>query len=124
MSFKGRSCLNFPVALGLCWLATSNQACADTDSVTIARATVFKGTSTYPGMLVTISPAYPSLDGCSNTAGQYVFIDFSSQTAPTGRDLYAAVLGAMLAGHTVKFGTIGCTSDGAYPLVTAVSVDP
>ena len=109
--------------VGLACLVASHSSFADTNSVTVTELTILPGTSTYPGMLVTISPTYPGLDGCGQP-GQYVFIDFSSQTPPTGRDLYAAVLAAMLAGHTVRFGTIGCTSDGYYPLVKAVSVDP
>jgi hypothetical protein len=96
---------------------------AGTNSVTVVRPSVYMGT-TYPGVLVQISPAYPGLEGCSNTAGQFVFIDFSTQTAPNGRDLYAAVLAAFLAGHTVSFGTRGCTSDGSYPVVYGLSVDP
>lgn len=123
MHLKGKSDLSLSTMLGIIWLSSSSPAIADTNSVTITGATIYKGT-TYPGMLVSISPAYPGLDGCSNAAGQYVFIDFSNQTAPTGRDLYAAVLGAMLAGHTVRFGTVGCSSDGAYAMVTSVSVDP
>jgi hypothetical protein len=109
--------------LGLSWLVAD----ANTNSVTIVRPSVYMGTAypgVYQGVLVQISPAYPGLEGCSNAAGQYVFIDFSPQTSPNGRDLYAAVLAAFLAGHTVSFGTHGCTSDGAIPVVYGLNVDP
>jgi hypothetical protein len=113
----------FVIGSALLLVLSWSVAEADTNSVTIVRPSIFMGTH-YPGLLVQISPAYPGLEGCSNAAGQYVFVDFSIQTAPNGRDLYAAVLAAFLAGHTVSFGTHACTTDGAYPIVTAVSVDP
>jgi hypothetical protein len=122
MSLKSR--LSHPVIkLVVAAILLVNVAHADTNSVTIVRPTVFLGT-TYPGVLILISPTYPGLDGCSNSSGQYVFIDYSTQTAPGGRDLYAQVLSAFLTGHTVAFGTQGCSSDGSYPRVVSVSIDP
>jgi len=113
----------FAPILGILGALLASASIADTNSVTVVRTAIYMG-STYPGMLVSISPAYPGLDGCSNTAGQYVFIDFAAQTVPSGRDLYASVLAAYLSGHTVAFGTQGCSSDGSYPVVVAVAINP
>ena len=109
--------------LGILGALLGSASFADTGSVTVVRTSIYMG-STYPGMLVTISPAYPGLDGCSNTPGQYLFINFAAQTVPSGRDLYASVLAGYLAGHTIAFGTLGCSSDGSYPVVVAVNIDP
>ncbi len=123
MSFEHKLSWLVSVALGIIGITVPASSFADTNSVTIVRTTIYMG-STYTGALITISPAYPGLGGCLNSAGQYVFIDFSAQTAPSGRDLYASVLAAFLAGRTVSFGTTGCSSDGWYPLARAVGVDP
>jgi hypothetical protein len=103
---------------------TSSVALADTNAVTIETATIYMGSS-YPGALVKISPAYPAgLGGCSYTTGNYVFIDFAAQVTPSGRDLYASVVAAFMAGHQVAFGTSGCSSDGAYPRASAINLLP
>ncbi len=103
---------------------TSPVALANTNAVTVEMTTVYMG-STYPGALVKISPAYPAgLGGCSYTTGDYVFIDFAAQVTPSGRDLYASVVAAFMAGRQVSFGTSGCSSDGAYPRAYGVNLLP
>jgi hypothetical protein len=87
-----------------------------------ASISIYMGTNT-PGALVLISPAQPSgLTGCTDTTGNYVFINFTSTVSPTGRDLYASVLAAMLAGQAVSFGTSGCDPTGYYPQVYGLNV--
>jgi hypothetical protein len=84
---------------------------------------IYAGSSGTTGVLVTISPPQPStLTGCTDTSGNYVFINFSSTVLPTGRDLYASVLAAMFAGQAVAFGTSGCDPNGTYPQAYAVNI--
>jgi hypothetical protein len=77
---------------------------------------IYMGSSGTTGVLVAISPR------CTDTAGDYVFINFSSTVLPTGRDLYATVLAAMLASQPVAFGTSGCDPTGYYPQVYGVNL--
>jgi len=71
-----------------------------------------------------ITPAWPGAEGCSNSSGNQVWIDFSGAAQPDGRSLYATVLAAYLAGHTLGFGVTGCGAGGQYPLVYRVDVGP
>jgi hypothetical protein len=94
-----------------------------TNETPISSINLYGGSSLTPGALVVISPAQPAnLQGCSYTGGAYVWISFSSSTAPTGRDIYASVLAALIAGQQVAFVTSGCDPTGAYPQVTTVTI--
>jgi len=70
------------------------------NNVTVIETTIYMG-STRTGALVKFSPASPGLEGCSYAGGNYVFIDYAAQVTPSGRDLYATVLAAYLAGRTI-----------------------
>jgi hypothetical protein len=84
---------------------------------------IYMGSSGTTGVIVLISPAQPTtLTGCTDTAGNYVFINFASTTAPTGRDLYATVLAALLASQPISFATSGCDPTGTYPQVSGLTI--
>ncbi len=111
------------ILLGLGTLAVApTAALANTNTVTITMTTVYMG-STRTGALIQISPAYPGMNGCTYATGDQIFIDFAAQVTPGGRDLYATVLAAYLAGRQVSFGTQGCTSEG-FPIAYGVNVLP
>jgi hypothetical protein len=93
------------------------------DGVTVVLATVYMG-STASGAYVKFSPAKPGFGGCTYTAGDLAWIDFSAQVTPNGRDVYATALAAYLAGHTIGIGVNGCSTGGVYPLVTGINVYP
>ena len=90
------------------------------NNVTVIETTIYMG-STRTGALVKFSPASPGLEGCSYAGGNYVFIDYAAQVTPNGRDLYATVLAAYLAGRTIGIGTSGCTAEG-FPIVYGINV--
>jgi hypothetical protein len=103
----------------MCGIATAGS----TTSQVPTTVAIYAGTSGTTGVLVTISPAQPStLTGCTDTSGNYVFINFASTVLPTGRDLYASVLAAMFAGQAVSFGTSGCDPTGTYPQAYGVNI--
>jgi len=91
---------------------------------TITSMGTYTGTSGATGAWVIFSPAIPSLEGCSNAAGNQVWIDFSSTVQPDGKTLYATVLAAYLSGHTVGFGVSSCVQAGQLPLVYRVDLFP
>lgn len=95
-----------------------------TNTVTITTLTIYMAANT-TGALVKFTPANPSgLTGCTYTTGDYVFIDFSATGNPNGRDLYASLLAATMAGKQVDIGTLGCGDGGYYPLAYGVNVYP
>ena len=77
-----------------------------------------------PGAVITFSPGIAGLEGCSNTAGNAVWIEFASTTQPDGKALYASVMAATLAGKVVTFGVAGCADANQLPLVYRVDVNP
>jgi hypothetical protein len=91
---------------------------------TITSMGSYTGASGAQGAWVVFSPAIPSLEGCSNTAGNQVWIDFSSTVQPDGKTIYATVLAAFLSGHTVGFGVSGCVDGDQLPLVYRVDLYP
>ncbi len=91
---------------------------------TITSMGTYTGASGSQGAWVIFSPAIPSLEGCSNTAGNTVWIDFSSTVQPDGKTIYATVLAAFLSGHAVGFGVTGCVDAGQLPLVYRVDLYP
>ena len=91
---------------------------------TITSMGSYTGASGATGAWVVFSPAIPGLEGCSNTAGNQVWIDFSSTVQPDGKTIYATVLAAFLSGHAIGFGVGGCADAGQLPLVYRVDVYP
>jgi hypothetical protein len=97
-------------------------ATAQVSGVTITAISIYAGNSGSQGAVITFSPGIAGLEGCTNTAGKAVWIDFSSATPPDGKSLYASVLAARLAGQVVTFGVGGCADAGQLPLVYRVDV--
>ena len=111
----------FIVATAIC-LSPAVSTAGGVQNVTVVELTIYMGT-TLPGALVKFSPAAQGLEGCSYSVGDYVFINFAAQTVPSGRDVYASVLAAYMAGRSIGIGTNGCNSSG-YPIVYGVNVNP
>jgi hypothetical protein len=97
-------------------------AISQVPSSTIMSMGSYTGASGALGAWVIFSPAIPSLEGCSNTAGNQVWIDFSSTAQPDGKTIYATVLAAFLSGHAVGFGVNTCVQSGQIPLVYRVDL--
>lgn len=93
-------------------------------AATVTQISSYTGASGALGAYVVFSPAVPGLEGCGNTAGNQVWIDFSSTVQPDGKTIYATVLGAFLTGHSIGFGVNGCVDAGQLPLVYRVDVHP
>src|SRR5437588_10533517 len=85
--------------------------------VTVTGVHIYMGTSGggATGVYVDITPGHPGLEGCTYSAGTELWIEFSTQTSPGGKDLYATVYSAFIAGRTMTFGVSGCGFDGQYP---------
>ena len=113
------------VALVFCSTATAPaQARTTVPPMTITKVGIYSGASGAEGAYVYISPGIPGLEGCSNSAGNEVWIDFSSTVEPTGKSLYATVMAGWLAGYTVAFEVSGCVAAGQVPLVYNVEIGP
>ena len=67
-------------------------------SATVTQVSIYAGSSAQ-GAVLYITPAVPNLEGCTNTAGNLLWIDFSSATQPDGKALYATVLAALAQGQ-------------------------
>jgi hypothetical protein len=91
---------------------------------TITYVAIYAGSSGATGAYVVFSPGITGLEGCSNTPGNEVWIDFSSTTEPTARALYATVLAASLAGRAITLEVNGCALGGELPLVYQVAFAP
>jgi hypothetical protein len=118
--------LKFVIAMIFASLAPLNAALAlsQVPASTITLMGSYTGASGAQGAWVYFSPAIPNLEGCGNTAGNQVWIDFSSTVQPDGKTIYATVLAAFLSGHSVGFGVSGCVDAGQLPLVYRVDVYP
>lgn len=90
-------------------------------NVTVTQLSIYMG-STATGAYVKFSPATPGLEGCSYAVGDNAWIDFAAQVVPSGRDIYASVLAAHLAGRPIGIGVNGCNASG-YPIVYGVNVN-
>jgi hypothetical protein len=91
----------------------------------VTRVSIYDGgTSGSQGAVITFAPGIAGLEGCTNTAGNVVWIESSSATQPDGKTLYASVLAASLAGKVVTFGVQGCADANQLPLVYRVDVNP
>ena len=91
---------------------------------TITSMGSYTGASGGAGAWVVFSPAISNLESCGNTAGNQVWIDFSSAVQPDGKTIYATVLAAFLAGHSIRFGVSSCVDAGQSPLVYRVDLYP
>jgi len=113
-------------AVAWAFLASSTPVVAATafTPASITNVAIYSGSSGGTGAYVVFSPGIPNLEGCSNAAGNQVWIDFTSTSEPTGKSLYATVLAAWFAGHTVAFEVNGCVDGGLLPLVYQVSITP
>jgi hypothetical protein len=97
----------------------SAHATTQISGVTVTGISIYMGNSGATGAYVTITPSQSGVEGCS--AGTAVWIDFSVQTAPDGKALYATVLAAYIAGKAVTFGVSGCGYSG-HPQVYRVDI--
>jgi len=95
-------------------------------SVTVIGASIYMGNvgGGATGAYIDITPAQPAgVEGCSGYAGgATLWIDFSAQTAPDGKTLYATVMAAFLAGRSVSFGVSGCGYNGQMPQIYRVDI--
>jgi len=114
------------VAMVLAYACTPQKAAATTQisSITVTGLSIYAGSTSSQGAEVIFSPAMPGIEGCTLPAANVLWIDFSSATPPDGRSLYATVLAAYLAGHTLTFGVGGCALGGQIPVVYRVDVGP
>jgi len=71
---------------------------------------------------VTFTPGISNLEGCGNSAGNAVWIDFASTTQPDGRSLYATIISAATTGATITMGVLGCADNNYLPLVYRVDM--
>ena len=114
-----------PLAILFCTiLSIPARAATGVTPTTITKIGIYSGTSTGGGAYVYFSPGVPGLEGCSNSAGNEIWIDFTSATEPTGKSLYATAIAGWLAGHTVVFEVSGCADGGQLPLVYNVEIGP
>lgn len=112
-----------PLAILFCWIANpSARASNGVTPTTITKIGIYSGTTGSPGAYVYFSPALPGLEGCTNSVGNEVWIDFTSTSEPTGKSLYATTIAGWLAGHTVSFEVSRCAF--GLPLVYNVEVGP
>lgn len=70
------------------------------------------------GALVFFTPAKPGMGNCLDTAGNVVWISWFSANAEA---LFRTLADSYRAGTTIGLETKGCTSDGYYPVVSAIS---
>lgn len=68
---------------------------------------------------INFTPAVPNLEGCTQTSGDQVMIDWTAD--PNAKVMYATALAAHTAGQKVGFGVSGCHSSG-WPLAYRVDV--
>ncbi|MES1192619.1 MAG: hypothetical protein ABUS47_16280 [Steroidobacter sp.] len=107
-----------------CALPQAALASTQTGRETVTTLSIYSGT-TSQGAIVQISPALPNgTEGCAYTPADLLWIDFSTTVQPDGKSLYATVMSALLAGHQVSFGVLGCGDSGQHPLVYRVDVYP
>lgn len=87
--------------------------------VTILQVTTYMPPAA-SGVLIKFSPTTQNLEGCSDTTGNYAWIDMSQSD---GRAVYASVLAAHAAGRLIDIGVHGCNAEG-IPRVYAVTHHP
>ena len=112
------------LVLAYAYLPERAAATTQVSSVTITGLSIYAGSTGSQAAEVIFTPAMPGLEGCTYPAGNVLWIDFASTTPPDGRSLYATVLAAYLAGHTLTFGVGGCALGGQIPVVYRVDVGP
>lgn len=111
-------------AVSLAMLAPSAAlAWSGYSQVLLKAVTVYQsGRGANPGALIELPTPFPSdTEGCAHSGQGYAWIDFSTSGQPDGKEVYASVLAAHLAGRSIGIGLNGCNSEG-YPLVYGVNV--
>jgi hypothetical protein len=114
--------LSIALALGMLVTPTLGVTATQVSSVQISSVSIYAGTGSTPGAFVIFSPGIPGLEGCSNPAGNELWIDFSSIAQPDGRTLFETVRAANLANRAMSFGVSGCGDNGKVPLIYRVDV--
>jgi hypothetical protein len=112
------------VAIILAWglFAGTAVASSQVGGVTINQLSIYSRPTGNDGVVVYFSPGIPNLEGCTNTAGNALYIDFSYTTQPDGKALYASLLAAELAGKAVTFGVSGCGASNQFPIIYRIDV--
>jgi hypothetical protein len=116
-------CVCCASALGV--LPAPADAVTQISGLAISNISIYYGNGgpTSQGAVITFTSGISGLEGCGNTAGNAIWIDFSSTTAqPDGKALYATVLAAQTAGQVLTFGVNGCADSNQLPLVYRVDV--
>jgi len=98
-------------------LPGSSSASSQVTGITVVQLSIYSNPAQSDGVIVYFTPGIPNLEGCSNTAGNALFIDFTVTTQPDGKTLYSSLLAAQLAGKTVTFGVSGCGAGGQFPTI-------
>ncbi len=117
-------CLALAVTVLTLIISIPVQAATAVTTATIYKIGIYSGSAGGTGAYIYFSPAIPSLEGCSYTTGNEVWIDFSSPSEPTGKSLYATAVAGWLAGHSVTFEVSGCGDNGVLPLVYNIEIGP
>lgn len=110
--------LSIGLALGMLATPTLGDTATEVSGVTVSSVSVY-GISSALGAIVTISPGILGLEGCSNAAGDKLWIDFAQ---PGGKTLFDTVLTAFVAPRSMSFGVSGCGDKGKLPLIYRVDV--
>ena len=97
-------------------------ASSQVNGVTVNQLSIYSNPTHSDGVIVYFTPGIPNLEGCSNTAGNALYIDFTVTTQPDGKTLYSSLLAAQLAGKTVTFGVSGCGAGGQFPTIYRIDV--
>jgi hypothetical protein len=98
------------------------EASSQVNGVTVTQVSIYSSAAGNDGVVVYFSPGIPNLEGCTNTAGNALWIDFSYTTQPDGKTLYSSLLAAELAGKAVTFGVSGCGASGQFPTIYRMDV--
>ena len=97
-------------------------ASSQVNGITVTQLSIYSNRTQSDGVIVYFTPGISNLEGCSNVAGNALYIDFTITTQPDGKTLYSSLLAAQLAGKTVSFGVSGCGAGGQFPTIYRMDV--
>jgi len=97
-------------------------ASSQVSGVTVTQISVYSNPTSSDGVIVYFTPGIPNLEGCTNAAGNALYIDFTRTTQPDAKTLYASLLSAELAGKIVTFGVSGCGASNQFPTIYRLDV--
>ena len=80
--------------LALSLFAGTALASSRVNGVTVNQLSIYSSPTGNDGVVVYFSPGIPNLEGCTNTAGNALYIDFSYTTQPDSKALYSSLLAA------------------------------